>query len=132
MRWTRNRSRGGWSALETVTVVTCLAVFLGVATVVYQKHQDTVYQRICYQQQRSLQGQIESLPAADVDVSVDALFAQLVNGGLLAGRASGPTSVESVQLADPGYGPDSFRNYMVMPGSKMVGCRNHGSPFSDL
>ena len=35
-------------------------------------------------------------------------------------------------FTDPGFGPNSFRNYMVMPGSKMVGCKNHGSPFSDF
>lgn len=128
----RRRSRGGWSALETVIVIVCLATFLAVASIVYQKHQDTVYQRICFQQQRNIQGQIESLPAGDVDVPVDQLFAQLVSAGLMPGQLAGPTAVDSVQLTDPGFGPNSFRNYMVMPGSKMVGCKNHGSPFSEF
>ena len=128
----RRRARGGWSALETVTVLVCLATFLAIATICYQKRQEVVYQRICHQQQRTIQGAIESLPAADVDVPVDQLFAQLVSARLVDGTLSGPTSVDEVKLTDPGYGPNSFRNYMVMPGSKMVGCRNHGSPFSEF
>lgn len=115
-----------------MTVLVCLATLLTIASVVYQKHQETVYMRICHQQQRTLQGQIESLPAADVDVPVDELFAQLVTAGLLGGTLNGPRGVDSVQLNDPGSGPNSFRCYLIMPGSKMVGCRNHGSPFSEF
>lgn len=126
------RRRGGYSALEIVTVMVSLATFLGIASMVYSKHQETVYQRICHQQQRTLQGAIESLPSADVDVPVDQLFAQLVAARLVDGTLAGPTAIDEVKLTDPGFGPNSFRNYLVMPGSKMVGCRNHGSPFSEF
>jgi hypothetical protein len=115
-----------------VVVVVCLATFLAIATMAYHRHQDTVYQRICWQQQRMLQGAIESLPSFDPDAGdIDAVFAQLVAGNQLPGVLSGPLTVTSVQISDPGHGPNSFRNYMLLPGSKMVGCHNHLSPFAE-
>jgi len=129
-RWGRNSNRG-FSVLETIFVLLTLSVFLGLAMVAYLKYQERIYLRLCFGQQRTLQGQIESMQTIDLDVPMDEVYAQLVKGGLLSGTLAGERSVETVKLNDPGSGDRSYGNYLLMPGSKMVGCRVHGSPYAE-
>jgi hypothetical protein len=119
------------SALEIMTVLAGLSLFLGLAMFAYSRYQGNVHLRLCHKQQRELQGQLETIPSPELDCSIEELFAQLVKSGLLAGKLSGDRSVETVQANDPGAGPDSFRNYLLMPGTKMFGCRVHGSPYAE-
>lgn len=114
------RARGGWSALETMTVLAGLCVFLGLAMFAYFRYQDRVHVRLCHSQQRQLQGQLETIPSPELDCTIEELFDQLKRAGLLSNQPS-----------DPGAGDGSYRNYLLMPGSHMFGCRNHGSPFSE-
>lgn len=114
------RARGGWSALETMTVLAGLCAFLAIAMFGYFRYQERVHVRLCHSQQRQLQGQLETIPSPDLDCSIEELFDQLRRAGLL-----------SNQPADPGSGEGSYKNYQLMAGSRMFGCKIHGSPFAE-
>lgn len=125
------RSRGGWSAVETSFVIVGLAVLIAIASFAFIHYQERAHVKLCFTQQRNLQGLIENLSAPELDVSIDELYVQLIRAGLLPGVVVNDFTVDTVQLNDPGGGPASFRNYLLMPGSRMVGCVNHGSLFAD-
>jgi type II secretory pathway pseudopilin PulG len=131
IRRVRCLDRRGWTVLETVVVLVGLSMVLAIAMVAYSKYQERVYVRLCHHQQRTLQGQIESMNTIELNVPIEELFAQLVKAGLIQGTLLGDRSVESVKFNDPGFGDNSFRDYLILPGAKMVGCYMHGSPYSD-
>lgn len=124
------RRRAGWTLLETITAVTALGTLLSAAMLVYSSYRARAYQRLCHAQQRSLQKQVDSLGPVNLDVPMVEIVVQLVNAGSLQGTvAPDGRTVQGIRLTDPGGGEGSYRNYYLMPGSRMVGCRTHRSAF---
>ena len=130
--------RRGWTVLETMVAVIGLSMFLAIAAVAYTRYQEKVYRRLCHNQQRTLQGMIETLPAFDPTglagdpvAARKEMFAQLVKAGLLGGTLSGDEkSVESVKIKDPGWGDDSYLSYYILPDPVyMIACDHHDSAF---
>lgn len=87
----------------------------------------------CFSAQRRLQTMIDNLGSANVDAGMDDIFGRLVAAGSLSGQmgrnAAGAPVVLTLELEDPGGGKGSFSNYVLMAGSRMVGCAVHGSVF---
>lgn len=89
--------------------------------------------RDCFGMQRKLQVMIDNLGSANVDAPMDDIYGRLVAAGLVVGQVgrngAGMPVVIALDLEDPGGGKGSFGNYVLMAGSRMVGCTIHGSVF---
>ena len=113
-----------------VAAVLCLLGFGQAGWESWVQHRQA---RECFGAQRKLQVMIDNLGSANVDATMDEIFGRLVAAGSVVGQmgrsATGAPVVISLELEDPGGGKGSFSNYVLMAGSRMVGCSVHGSVF---
>lgn len=119
---------GAW--IMRVAVVLCL---LGLGQTGWDVWTQRRQVRECWASQRKLQVMIDNLGSANVDATMDDIFGRLVGAGSISGQmgrnGAGAPVVLGLEIEDPGGGKGSFSNYVLMAGSRMVGCAVHGSVF---
>jgi len=113
--------------------ILALVAVLGLGQTAYDGYSARSRTKACHAQLRKLQQDLDNLGSANVDAPIDDIYGRLIAAGLLAGQmgrsASGAPAVLSMDLEDPGGGQGSYHNYVVMAGSRTLGCCVHGSPF---
>ena len=119
---------GAW-----VMRIAALVCLLGVGQMGWDAWVQRRQVRECFATQRKLQVMIDNLGSANVDATMDEIYGRLVAAGTLVGQmgrsSTGAPVVLSLELEDPGGGKGSCGNYVLMAGSRMVGCAAHGSVF---
>ena len=130
MAHVKTQKRRAFTLLELTTVMVILATLVAIAAYAYRKYKERSDAKICYTQQRTIQGLINSSPTPiNVDLSIDQVFAQLVVNRQIKGTLNSDNSLKSVLVTDPNGGDTSWRNYVITPGTKQIACKIHGSAF---
>lgn len=123
----------GTTPLQWATRALVLVCVLGLLQAAWETANERSLARACHKLQRRLQQNLDNLGSANVDTTMDDIWGRMVAAGFLNGQmgktGSGQQQLVSVDIEDPGGGPGSHRNFVLMAGSRQVGCAVHGSPF---